>query len=451
MRGKITVTLMLLVAMGIFLRGFACEEELEPSVEAPAVNPLAEVRSGTTGKPPSRKVTTSGIPVPDFVLRHLPLSTDELEPLPMFVSQGSSSDIGVQLVGEMQISEEASSGIRSPLRIEYTFDAELTRRVRWILSRARAKLGHVIVMDPKTGRILAYVSTDENRFSPLRTYPAASLVKVVTAAATLHHAPEAADRDCRYSGSPYRLTRSRINPPKRGNATSFRRALAKSNNQCFAQYAVHELGRDRLLDAIDRFGFLREPAPGHAPGQIQPGEDELDLGKLGCGLAGCQITPLHAAVLASTLATGAQMQPVWIERVIDGLGRELSLPPPSPPREVLTPELAAELREMLVDTTQNGTARKAFRSLRGRPLLGSIKVAGKTGSLSGTNPKGRYEWFAGVAPASEPSVAIAVLIVQGDLYWRTASQIAAEVLKTFFCSEGECRSEAWAQWMPVDE
>ena len=65
-----------------------------------------------------------------------------------------------------------------------------------------------------------------------------------------------------------------------------------------------------------------------------------------------------------------------------------------------------------------------------------MTVAGKTGSLSGKNPDGRYEWFIGVAPAESPRVAIAAVVVQRPRYWRTASQVAAGVLESVFCERG---------------
>ena len=74
------------------------------------------------------------------------------------------------------------------------------------------------------------------------------------------------------------------------------------------------------------------------------------------------------------------------------------------------------------------TARMAFRDRRGRPLLQEVKVAGKSGSLNGEDPDGRYEWLIGVAPVERPTIAIAVVSVQAPLYWVSASQIAAEVL-----------------------
>jgi hypothetical protein len=71
-----------------------------------------------------------------------------------------------------------------------------------------------------------------------------------------------------------------------------------------------------------------------------------------------------------------------------------------------------------------------------------VQVAGKTGSLSGTNPKGRYEWFIGVAPAENPRIAVAVVVVQRARWWRNASQVASEVLRGVFCDSGVCRADA---------
>ena len=357
----------------------------------------------------------------------------------------SSPQMPARLVRWVEPSGAPPEAITPPLRVEYTVSPELSRRVLRILERARVELGHVVVMDPASGRIHAYISTAPDRFPPDRTYPAASLMKVVTAAAAMHYAPELVRRPCRFAGSPYRLTRARLREPPMGREVSFESALASSNNQCLARIAVRGVGAEALLGTIARFGLLETPAPGHPPGETRPVRDELDLGRLGCGLAGCRITPLHAVRLAATLADGQLVRPFWVDRVVDARGLELSLPPRGPEARVMTAALALELREMLTATTRKGTARRAFRDRRGRPLLGAIRVAGKTGSLSGRNPDGRYEWFAGVAPAGEPRVALAVVLVQGDLWWRNASQVAASVLEAIFCHRRQCdasRAEA---------
>jgi cell division protein FtsI/penicillin-binding protein 2 len=176
-----------------------------------------------------------------------------------------------------------------------------------------------------------------------------------------------------------------------------------------------------------------------------PGEDDYQLGLLGSGLDGTFITPLHAVQLAGVLVDGLRVPPTWVSRVIDATGHPLVVPEPAAPARVLTRELATDLRGMLVDTTRRGTARKAFRR-RGGPLLQGVEVAGKTGSLSGHDPDGRYEWFAGVAPADDPAVAVAVVSVQGPLYWVSASQVAAEVFKILFCPKGVCDVEAVQRW-----
>jgi cell division protein FtsI/penicillin-binding protein 2 len=357
------------------------------------------------------------------------------------VSKGALEEAGSVTVPEDR------GDLTGPLHVDYTLDGDLTRSIWKILERGRVALGHVLVMDPDSGALLAYTSTDVERFPPTRPYPAASLIKVITMAAALDCAPEAVARPCRYVGNKYRLTPRRVDPPRRGHSVSLRRALVTSNNQCFAQLAVHAVGGRTLLGAIDRFGWLEVPGPGHAEGVIaDPGDDSYALGRLGAGLGGARITPLHAVSLAAALADGWRVEPRWIRRITDAEGRELGLPPERSRRRVLTSDLATELREMLAETTVRGTARRAFRDRRGRPLLQRVKVAGKTGSLNGKDPDGRYEWFIGVAPADRPTIAIAVVSVQAPLYWVSASQVAAEVLKVVFCPKGVCNAAAAENW-----
>lgn len=338
----------------------------------------------------------------------------------------------------------------TPIRVEYTLNPVLTERVFALLEESHADLAHVLVMDPATEELLVYASTDTARFPPTSTYPAASLIKVVTAAATLEHAPGAALRPCRYDGSPYRLTASRVDPPRRGTEVSLTKALATSNNQCFAQLAVHDIGAAGMLEQIRRFGILEAAGPAHAAGSADdPGADPFALGRLGCGLAGCRITPLHAVRLAGAIADGRIEQPRWIARVVDGSGRDLPLPVREEPRRVLSAKLAAQMREMMVETTLRGTARRAFNP-HGRPLVPGVAIAGKTGSLSGQNPDGRYEWFIGVAPADHPRIAVAVVVVQGAVWHRSASQVSAEVFQMLFCEvRGSCSAEDVARWLPA--
>jgi peptidoglycan glycosyltransferase len=335
------------------------------------------------------------------------------------------------------------------LEVEYTVDPRLEARIREVLERGRVALGHVIVLDPSDGRVLAYVSTDPVRFPAVKAYPTASLMKVVTAAAVLRHAPAAAGRDCRYSGSPYKLRARSFSPPYLGeNVDSFWRSLAISNNQCFARLAVGEVGAPNLIAEMKRAGFFERPAAGHSPGRIDPIETPLGLGELGSGLSGSFITPLAAARLAALLAEGALVRPRWIRQVRDDRGHSLRLPAFDATTGVWPRPLVDELRGLMVGVTTRGTARSAFRDSRGHSLLGGVQVAGKTGSLNGPNPPGRYEWFIGVAPAEAPRIAIAAVVVNGAQWWSSAAQIAARILREMFCPKGRCSGDAVEAWLP---
>ncbi len=333
-----------------------------------------------------------------------------------------------------------ADGVRSPVEIEYTLDPALTERVVALLRDV--ELAHVIVMDPSDGRILTYASTEPLAFPATRAYPTASLMKLVTASAVLGRSPAAAQRPCHFVGSPYYLTQQLLDPPtRRGHTASFVDALATSNNQCFAQLAVHELGSLAVIDQMELLGLLESPAAGHQPGEVDPVHDRLELGKLGSGLAGSRISPLAAARMVATMVDGQIVAPHWIARVRDANGTELRVPAVPAPRPALSGAVTRELRAMMVQTTMRGTARRAFHARDGSLLLDPIPVAGKTGSLNGLNPDGHYHWFIGLAPAENPTIAIATLVVDRGKRGRSASQLAAEVLQSVFCQHGACSAE----------
>lgn len=419
---------------------------------APAAAPLAAVSA-----PPSSladALSSDHATAPRELLGHIPASRRSLE-LASTTDVAVASTPGATSISAMPDDDErphlvetvaAPAGYRGPLRVEYTLDADLTRRIFRVLDRVRVERGNVVVLDVKTGRVLAYASANPKVLPPERAYPAASLAKVVTAAAALEHDRRRAFVPCRFTGSPYRLTAARVHPARGGTEVSLEKSLAASYNQCFAQLAVHALGERPLVEAFERFGWTGSAGPGQESGAIERGEGDYGLGKLGSGLAPTRITALHAAQLAATLDQGLLVEPYWIDRIVDGDGVSLALPEHSAPSRAMDIATASELRRMLVRTTTSGTARRAFRTRRGA-RLGEIQVAGKTGNLSGKNPSARYEWFAGVAPAERPRVAIAVVQAHGNRWWATSSQVAAEVLAELFCEGSRCSRERVARFV----
>ncbi len=341
--------------------------------------------------------------------------------------------------GELPAASLAASSVGGALRVEYSLDEALTEQVFEIFRRGRVERGEAIVLDPRSGRLLAYVSTNPEGLPPEQTYPAASIVKLITAAALLEEAPDEAARHCVYRGNKYRLSRRRLARPKSGHETTLARALASSNNQCFSQWAVHVLGEQKMREAFERFGWLAPPAPGHQAGQLDEIKTDLDLGRLGSGLDGIRVNPLHIASLATILTGGRWIESWWIDRVVDSSGRSIPIPPGAPSRRVISQDVADRLRSMMVGTTTRGTARSAFRPRRGRRLVGDIDVAGKTGNVTGSDPYGRYEWFLGLAPAEDPTIAVVVLQLQSNLWWSRSSELAAKVLRSVFCDPKGCR------------
>jgi TonB family protein len=339
------------------------------------------------------------------------------------------------------VAAPAGAGSQDWLEVEYTVDPELEARVHAVLAREGVRLGHAILMDPSSGALLSYVSVDPDTFPATRTYPAASLMKLVTAAAMLRADPQRVGHPCRYVGSPYQLAAAQLEPPREGGRVDpFWRTIALSNNQCFARYAVHDVGEEALLGEAARVGLLEAPAAGHAAGRIEPVESALDLGHLGSGLAGSFITPLAAARLAGLLARGELVQPYWIARVRDAEGMPLELPGRARPQRVWNPDLSATLRNLTVQVTTRGTASRGFRDGDGKLVLDPIAVAGKTGTLRGHEPEGRYQWFVGVAPADDPRIAVATLVVNDGPGGAGAARVAAQILREVFCTDAACRA-----------
>ncbi len=419
------------------------------SVSPGSVSSDPALSSQSSAQPTRPPQLVSPRNIPSRVLKRLPATRADLDRLMDPSAQLNSFDgtalrEWVKLDGTpADLAAERSDGFR----LEYTLHPDLSDRILELLERQKVALGQVLVADAHSGRLLAYALTNPERFGPDRTYPAASLAKIITAAAVLDSEPEAFERGCVYTGSRYKLTRARLQPPRRGTQVSLIKALAMSNNQCFGRLAAHTLGSDRMRNAFSSFGWMRAPAPGYPAGRIEPGEDEYALAQLGSGLAGSSITPLHAVELALSLVSGQAPRPFWISRIEDAQGQHLQLPERPTPRRVMKKQVADELRRMLVETTVRGTARRAFRLRSGRPLLQKVRVAGKTGSLSGTDPEGHYGWFVGVAPAEAPSIAIAVVTVHGNDYLQTSSQLAAEVLRGIFCPQGVCADDAARAWL----
>ncbi|MBT8493078.1 MAG: penicillin-binding protein, partial [Deltaproteobacteria bacterium] len=97
------------------------------------------------------------------------------------------------------------------------------------------------------------------------------------------------------------------------------------------------------------------------------------------------------------------------------------------PRRVIDKKVAGDLANMMERAVSRGTARKGFHNRRGKPYLGQIKVAGKTGSLSTDDPYTAYSWFVGFAPVDKPQYVISVLL-GNPMKWHLKGHTAARLV-----------------------
>lgn len=328
----------------------------------------------------------------------------------------------------------------------YTVDAALQTAMEKFFKKYRVPYGVFVAMDPNTGKVLAMVeySAENPRAESLSlrsTYPAASIFKLVTAAAAI----EEKKADPATSISYYRSGMRRLtpkhwtdNPKKDKLKITLADALAKSNNAAFAKVALRWLDVPKLVGYGERFQFNR-PIPFELPVQIsrmEIEESESSLARTAAGFGNVGLSPLHGALIGSAISNGgAMMTPCLVDQVFSPTGEKLYECAPRVFATAISPETAESLREMMAMTVINGTSRKAFRMKRRERSLRGITIGGKTGSLTGEDPPGKYSWFVGMAPMEAPEIAVAALVINRPLWKIKASEVAKEGFAAYFKPE----------------
>ncbi len=341
------------------------------------------------------------------------------------------------------LSEGVSEGVLgNGDRITLTIDEDLQQHVLALFRRYDPPYGVFAAMEPSTGRVLALVGYrrggESDPLLPLKAiYPAASLIKVVTTSAALEKGNISPDDEISYRGGIYGITRKGIHAkPGRGTPTmSLGEAIAKSANSVFGKVAVNYVGSEVLTEYMVKFGF-GERIPFDLPVDPSQGEvprDEFNLARTGAGFGEVYVSPLHMAMIMSAIGNSGEMpRPVLIERLEDRDGEVLQEDKPGKWRDTVKPETANDLLSMMVKTIEMGTSRRTFGSPDKTPLLQDMEVAGKTGSLSGWTPRVHFEWFAGIAPAGDPQIAVAALVVNDSRWKIKGSYVGKEAFSAYF-------------------
>lgn len=319
--------------------------------------------------------------------------------------------------------------------IFYSIDPRLQKKALSLVTRARAPHIAIVAMEPKSGRVLAMSgkSISLDNILTHAGFPAASLFKIVTAAAALEKGKVNPETVINYRGGTYLLDRSNIlaDPKKDRMSMTVADAIGKSCNPVFARIALNHLSSGSLQHYAQRFGF-------NSPLQFETGlpvssayipSDPYGLGRTAAGFGDVFISPVHAAALISGVANGGILpRASLVDSVLGPQGNTLFTNKPAGAQRMLSQAAAREVLDMMESTTLTGTSRRAFTDGQKRRRL-PFRVSGKTGTLTGKNPQGLNNWFIGAAPIDNPKIAVAVIVVNPQDSASKASQIAYEIFK----------------------
>lgn len=330
--------------------------------------------------------------------------------------------------------------------LQYNIDPQFNEYVDELLLKYRPDFASVVAIDPKTGRLLAmssYIRDGEpyGNLSVHSEFPAASLFKIITAAAALEQDLATPDTPYFYNGKNTSLYKSNVFKNKRNKWTrkaSLSKAFAISINTVFGKLGIFHVGGPALNEYANQFGFNRGlDLDFRVPASISEFDmsDDWTIAEIASGYnRTTTISPVHAAMLASAVVNdGIVVNPQLIDIALDSNGLILYSATPSSFRAI-EEKTAHDMRKLMRATVKNGSARKSFRGFfKGDNV--KLDVGGKTGSITGTNPKGKTQWFAGYGDSGSSSLAVAAVVVNKEKWRVKPAYLARKVIEQYFKPE----------------
>ena len=212
---------------------------------------------------------------------------------------------------------------------------------------------------------------------------------------------------------------------------SLEQAFANSCNGAFANLGL-SLDLAGLKGLADQLLFNRE-LPLSLPYskssyQMDSGAGDWEILQTSIGQGQTLISPMHNLLIMSAIANdGVLMRPYLIDRVENASGELVKEFRPSEAAELMVPNEAAALQELLIQVVNEGTGSALKRD--------SYQAAGKTGSAEFETGKETHAWFVGYAPAEDPKIAVCVIVEEGGSGGGTAAPIAAELMDAWLLGE----------------
>ena len=330
------------------------------------------------------------------------------------------------------------------LTLDHSIQANAEQVLRETVHKWAAKSASAIVLDPRTGAILAMAvqpGFNANRFpsapSDLQrnrtvtdTYEPGSTFKLITVAGALSEGIVAPTTRFTLPYSLHVADRVIHDAEERGVVNySVAQILAHSSN-IGAITLAQMLGRTRLSSWITKFGFGRTTGvdfPGESPGIVLPPDkwSGSTIGNVPIG-QGIAVTPVQMAAAYAAIANrGVWSRPHLVDHVAGGARPSLNR------RRLVSPRIAKQLMMMLKDVVAEGTGQYA--------AMPGYQVAGKTGTAQKPDSHGGYATgryvasFVGIVPASRPRFVILVAVDEphGAIWGGTVAAPAFQQIARF--------------------
>ncbi len=297
--------------------------------------------------------------------------------------------------------------------------------------------GGAAVLDAKTGAVLALAGLAYSA-----PQPPGSTFKIITATGALDAGIVKLSDEFPVESSNSEIGREIPNAHDELCGGTFAQTFADSCNTVFAPLGA-ELGGEGLVETSELFGFNSPPAlfDSATTAIIDPPEstipetlsESVETGESAIGQGQVLATPLEMATVAQTIANKGVRMPTPI-------ARSEGLEPTEAPVEVTSPQTAATMTDLMVGVVNEGTGVAG--------ALPGIQVAAKTGTAElGPSalepgqelgpgeepPQDTDAWFTAFAPAGDPKIAVAVMVVNSDGDGGTvAAPIVRQIMADYF-------------------
>lgn len=340
-------------------------------------------------------------------------------------TQGVRDGRGRKLLPNGAQDPTARQGASLTLTIDRQLQNVAEKALGQAVTDAKATAGMAVILDPRTGQVLALANAP--RFNPnlvqassaearrnravTDEFEPGSTVKALVVASALDDRAISEDSSFDCENGSWKVGKNVIHDTHPHGTLTPRGILQVSSNIGAAKVA-QRLGRERLQDTFERFGFGERTnlgLPSEGKGRVPFPKAEVSLATQAFG-QGLTATAVQVAAAFGALANGGVlMKPYLVSTVVDHDGVVLLENKPTVVRRVVSEKSARRVVAMLESVVEpGGTATRA--------RMDEYRVAGKTGTAQKADPVARgysderVASFVGMVPAEDPRVVVLVVI-----------------------------------------